>query len=210
MSTTSISNPYNADGSLKRTVKMPLDENWVYTRGTINNLGDKWIDQTKAYSSYNTLYAEVKIPGVEGLKFHIDLGGNFRTTNGGQYTGEGVFSINPTTVSTASVTNTLNTNWTIQNLLTYDRTFGKHQVNAVAMYSSEQTTYNKSQISAKDIPSDSFQFYNLGRAAGEISINPDNQDYHQSGLVSYMARAMYSYDNRYMLRLQYVQMLLQD
>ncbi|TDP02254.1 SusC/RagA family TonB-linked outer membrane protein [Flavobacterium sp. 245] len=199
LSTTSIANPYNADGSLKRTVKMPLDENWVYTRETINNLGDKWIDQTKAYSSYNTLYAEVKIPGVEGLKFHIDLGGNFRTTNGGQYTGEGVFSINPTTVSTASVTNTLNTNWAIQNLLTYDRTFGKHQVNAVAMYSSEQTTYNKSQVSAKDIPSDAFQFYNLGRAAGEISINPDNQDYQQSGLVSYMARAMYSYDNRYML-----------
>ncbi len=199
LSTTSISNPYNADGSLKRTVKMPLDENWVYTRGTIENLGDKWIDQTKAYSSYNTLYGEVKIPGVEGLKFHLDLGGNFRTTNGGQYTGEGVFSINPTTVSTASVTNTLNTNWTIQNLLTYDRTFGKHQVNAVAMYSSEQTTYNKSQISAKDIPSDDFQFYNLGRAAGEISVNPDNQDYQQSGLVSYMARAMYSYDNRYML-----------
>ncbi|MDQ6470850.1 TonB-dependent receptor [Flavobacterium sp. LHD-80] len=199
LSTTSIANPYNADGSLKRTVKMPLDENWVYTRETINNLGDKWIDQTKAYSSYNTLYAEVKIPGVEGLKFHIDLGGNFRSTNGGQYTGEGVFSINPTTVSTASVTNTLNTNWTIQNLLTYDRTFGKHQVNAVAMYSSEQTTYNKSQVSAKDIPSDAFQFYNLGRAAGEISINPDNQDYQQSGLVSYMGRAMYSYDNRYML-----------
>ncbi|WP_431242539.1 SusC/RagA family TonB-linked outer membrane protein [Flavobacterium sp. P21] len=199
LSTTSISNPYNPDGSLKRTVKMPLDENWVYTRDVIENLGDKWIDQTKAYSSYNTLYAEVKIPGVEGLKFHVDLGGNFRSTNGGQYTGEGVFSINPTTVSTATVTNTLNTNWAIQNLLTYDRTFGKHQVNAVAMYSSEQTTYNRSQVSAKDIPSDSFQFYNLGRATGEISINPDNQDYQQSGLISYMARAMYSYDNRYML-----------
>ncbi|MRX68339.1 TonB-linked outer membrane protein, SusC/RagA family [Flavobacterium resistens] len=199
LSTTSIANPYNADGSLKRTVKMPIDENWVYTRDVIENLGDKWIDQTKAYSSYNTLYAEVKIPGVEGLKYHLDLGGNFRTTNGGQYTGEGVFNINPTTVSTASVTNTLNTNWTIQNLLTYDRTFGKHQVNAVAMYSAEQTTYNKSQISARDIPSDAFQFYNLGRAAGEISVNPDNQDYQQSGLVSYMARAMYSYDNRYML-----------
>jgi TonB-linked SusC/RagA family outer membrane protein len=199
LSTTSIANPYNSDGSLKRTVKMPLDENWVYTRETVENLGDKWIDETKAYSSYNTLYAELKIPGVEGLKYHIDLGGNFRSTSGGQYTGEGVFSVNPTTVSTASITNTLSTNWAIQNLLTYDRTFGKHQVNAVAMFSSEQTTYNKSQVSAKDVPSDSFQFYNLGRAAGEISINPDNQDYYQSGLISYMARAMYSYDNRYMV-----------
>jgi TonB-dependent starch-binding outer membrane protein SusC len=199
LSTTPISNPYNPDGSLKRTVRMAVDENWVYTRQSVEDLGDKWIDQTKAYSSYNTLYGEVKIPGVEGLKFHLDLGGNYRSTSQGNYTGQGVFAVNPTTVSTAGIINTLNTNWTIQNLLTYDRTFGKHQVNAVAMYSAEETNYNKSQVAARDIPSDDFQFYNLGRAAGEISVDPNNQDYQVSGLISYMGRTMYSYDNRYML-----------
>lgn len=199
LSSSPIANPYNADGTLKRTIKMPLDETWVYTKQSVNSLGDKWIDQTKSYSSYNTIYGEVKIPGVEGLKYHLDLGGNFRTSNGGNYTGEGVFSINPTTVSTASISNSLSTNWTIQNLLTYDRTFGKHQVNAVAMYSAEETRYNRSQISAKDIPTDAFQFYNLGTAAGEITVNPANQWYTVTGLVSYMARAMYSYDNRYMI-----------
>jgi TonB-linked SusC/RagA family outer membrane protein len=199
LSSTSISNPYNANGTLKRTIKMPLDENWVYTRESVNNLGNKWIDQTRSYSSYNIVYGEVKIPGVEGLKFHLDLGGNFRTSNGGNYTGEGVFNILATAVSTAAISNTLSTNWTVQNLLTYDRTFGKHQINAVAMYSAEETRYNRSQVSAKDIPSDAFQFYNLGAAAGEITVNPNNQDYQVSGLISYMARAMYSYDNRYML-----------
>jgi len=199
LSSSPIANPYNADGTLKRTVKMPLDENWVYTKQSVNSLGDKWIDQTKSYSSYNTIYGEVKIPGVEGLKYHLDLGGNFRTSNGGSYTGEGVFSVNPTTVSTASISNSLSTNWTVQNLLTYDRTFGKHQVNAVAMYSAEESRYNRSQVSAKDIPADAFQFYNLGTAAGEITVNPANQWYTVSGLVSYMARAMYSYDSRYML-----------
>ena len=199
LSSTPIANPYNADGSLKRTVKMPLDESWVYTRESIKALGDKWIDQTKSYSSYNTVYGEVKIPGIEGLKYHLDLGGNFRTSNSGSYTGEGVFNINPTAVSTASISNSLSTNWTIQNLLSYDRIFGKHQVNTVAMYSAEESRYNKSQVSAKDIPSDAFQFYNLGAAAGEITVNPSNQEYTVSGLVSYMARAMYSYDNRYML-----------
>jgi TonB-dependent SusC/RagA subfamily outer membrane receptor len=124
LSSSPIANPYNADGTLKRTIKMPLDENWVYTRESVNSLGDKWIDQTRSYSSYNTIYSEVKIPGVEGLKYHLDLGGNFRTSNGGNYTGEGVFNINPTTVSTASISSSLSTNWTIQNLLTYDRTFG--------------------------------------------------------------------------------------
>jgi len=199
LSSSPIANPYNADGTLKRTVKMPLDENWVYTRESVNGLGDKWIDKTKAYGSYNTLYGEVKIPGVEGLKYRMNLGGNFRTSTGGSYTGEGVFNINPTTVSTASISNSLSTNWTIENLLTYDHSFGKHQVNAVAMYSAEESKYNSSYISAKDIPADAFQFYNLGTAAGEINVNPAYQGYSVSGLVSYMARAMYSYDNRYML-----------
>ena len=179
---------------------MPLDENWVYTRETIDDLGDKWIDQTKAYGSYNTLFGEVKIPGIEGLKYRLNLGLNFRMTNGGSYTGEGVFSATPTTVSTASISNSLGTGWAVENLLTYDRTFaGKHQVNVVAMYSAEQTMYNSSHVAAKDIPADAFQFYNLGRAAGEITVNPDYQNYYQSGLMSWMGRVMYSYDNRYML-----------
>jgi TonB-dependent starch-binding outer membrane protein SusC len=200
LSTSPISDPYNEDGTFKRTVKMILDENWVYARETIDALGDKWIDQTKAYGSYNTLFGEVKIPGVEGLKYRLNLGLNFRMTNGGSYTGEGVFSSTPTTVSTASISNSIGTGWTAENLLTYDRTFaGKHQVNAVALYSAEQTSYNSSNVAAKDIPADAFQFYNLGRAAGEITVNPDYQNYYQTGLMSWMGRVMYSYDNRYMI-----------
>lgn len=200
LSMSPIASPYMEDGTWKRTVKMPLDEQWNYTRDIIEGLGDKWTDQSKAYGSYNTLYGEVKIPGIEGLKYRLNLGGNFRMSNGGSYTGEGVFSTTASTPSTATISNSLTTNWTVENLLIYDRTFAtKHQVNAVAMYSAEETRYNRSQISAKDIPADAFQYYNLGRAAGEFTINPDYQDYQVSGLMSYMGRVMYSYDNRYML-----------
>jgi len=205
-----IADPYNADGTWKRTIKMPVDEFWTYSKATIDNLGDKWIDQTKAYGSYNTLYGEFKIPGVEGLKYHIDLGLNFRQSNSGSYTGEGVFSTTPTNPSVASIGNELTTNWAVQNLLTYDRTFGKHQLNLTGLYSAENTMYNSSYVSAKDIPSDAFQFYNLGRAAGEITINPGNdpqgipyQDYYMSGLLSAMGRVNYSYDNRYMIMASY-------
>ena len=200
ISTSPITNPYNEDRTLKRTVKMPLDEYWVLTRKTIDGLGEKWIDQTKAFGSYNTMYAEMKIPGVEGLRYRTNLGLNYRQSNSGNYTGQGVFAVNPTTVSTASISNSLTTNWAVENLVTYDRIFAqKHQVNVVAMYSAEQTRYNSSQMSAKDIPTDAFQFYNLGRAQGEITVNPDYQGYQVSGLTSWMGRAMYSYDNRYML-----------
>lgn len=195
-----LANPYNADGTLKRTIQMPLDESWIYTKDVINQLKDTWLNETRAYGSYNTLYGEVKIPGVEGLKYRANIGMNIRINNNGSFTGEGINSSNPTNPSSASISNSLNTNWVIENLLTYDRTFAdKHRVNAVALYSSEETRYNKSEVSARDIPNEDFQFYNLGQAAGEITVNPNNQNYQVSGLTSWMARLMYSYDNRYMV-----------
>ncbi|WP_428232531.1 SusC/RagA family TonB-linked outer membrane protein [Flavobacterium sp.] len=195
-----IADPYNPDGSLKRIIQMPLDQQWVYTRESVENLGDKWINQTRAFGSYNNIYGEVKIPGVEGLKYRANIGLNFRMTDSGSYTGEGVFSATPTTPSTANIGHSLTTNWVIENLLTYDRTFSeKHKINVVGLYSAEQTSFNSSSVSARNIPSDAFQFYNLGNATGEITINPNDQNYYKSGLMSWMGRAMYSYDNRYMI-----------
>ncbi|MGQ1948207.1 SusC/RagA family TonB-linked outer membrane protein [Geofilum sp. OHC36d9] len=201
LSNSPIANPYNEDGSLKSIIEMPDDKSWVYTEESIDNLGDKWIDQTRAFGSYNTLYGEVKIPGVEGLKYRINIGLNYRQSNSGNYTGVGVFSGNLDNPSSASISNSHNINWAIENMLTYDRTFAqKHNLNIVALYSAEETKYNKSQISATDIPADHFQFYNLGQAPStKITIDPDNQLYSESGLMSWMGRAMYSYDNRYML-----------
>jgi TonB-linked SusC/RagA family outer membrane protein len=202
---TPIASPYNADGSWKRTIDMPADRGaWVYTRDVVESYKDQMLSQTKGFGSYNNAYAELKIPGVEGLKYRVNLGLNFRMTTGGSYKGEGINATSPTDPSTASISNSLRTNWAVENLLTYDRTFAdKHQVNVVAMYSAEETHFNRSQVGARDIPSDMFQWYNLGYAAGEITINPgsDYQQYQLSGLLSYMGRIMYSYDSRYMLSL---------
>ena len=42
------------------------------------------------------------------------------------------------------------------------------------MYSAEETVYTKSHIAARDIPAEYLQYYNLGRAEGTITVNPDN------------------------------------
>lgn len=198
-----IANINNADGSLKDRYQMVTSgAQWVSTRSTLDALGDKYIDQTRAFSTYNALYSEVKIPGIEGLKYRINLGLNYRQSNGGNYTGIGVFSGTPSNSSTASITNEHTINWAIENLLTYDHTFGqKHRLNVIAMYSAEQTKYNKSNVSTKDIPADAFQFYNLGQATSDKIVNPSNQAYELTGLESWMGRAMYSYNDRYMLSL---------
>ena len=195
-----IANPYNEDGSLKRTVKInSQDEYFVVTRDIVESLEDTWLNEQKGFGTYNNLFAEIQCPWVKGLKYRVNLGLNYRSTKGGTFTGEGVNSTTEDTPSTASLTHSETTNWAIENLITYDRTFGKHQLNIVGMYSAEETVYTKSNIAARDIPAEYLQYYNLGRAEGTITVNPDNWDYQKSGLMSWMGRAMYTYDNRYML-----------
>lgn len=200
LNNTPLANPYNEDGSLKRTVKLnSQDENFVVTRDVVENLEDSWLNEKKGFGTYNNLFAEVQCPWVKGLKYRVNLGLNYRSTKGGAFTGEGINSSTADTPSTASLEHTETTNWAIENLITYDRTFGKHQLNIVGMYSAEETVYTKSHIAARDIPAEYLQYYNLGRAEGTITVNPDNWDYQKSGLMSWMGRAMYTYDNRYML-----------
>jgi TonB-linked SusC/RagA family outer membrane protein len=193
-------NPYNPDGTWKRTVDMPADKGiWVYTRDILEANKDRMLSQTKGFGSYNTVYGEVKIPGISGLKYRVNLGLNFRTSTGGSYTGRGINNTSDTNPSSASVSNSLTTNWAIENLLTYDRTFAnKHQINAVAMYSAEETLYYQSRMTAKGV-AENFQWYNLGMTDGERTILPGDQQYQKSGLLSYMGRVMYSYDGRYMI-----------
>jgi TonB-linked SusC/RagA family outer membrane protein len=195
-----IANPYNEDGSWKTYIDMPADRNiWVYTKDIIEANRDQLLSQTRGFGSYNTVYGEIDIPWVEGLKYRANLGLNLRMSTGGSYRGEGINASSATDPSSASISNSMRTNWAIENLLTYDRTFADvHQFNVVGMYSAEETMYNRSQIGARDI-AQHFQWYNLGQTSEPFTITPGNQNYQKSGLVSYMGRIMYAYDNRYML-----------
>ena len=196
-----LASPYDEFGNLRRTITTSsnMDQAWVYIRQSINALGDKYVDETKAFSSYNNIYGEIKLP-LDGLKYRLNVGLDFRTSNSGNYTGVGVFNINPAAISSAGRGNNQTYHWTIENLLTYDKTFGKHKINAVGLYSSEQNTYISNYMSAKNVPADFFQYYNLGQSPqADITVSPNDQYYARTGLMSYMGRAMYTYDNKYMI-----------
>jgi TonB-linked SusC/RagA family outer membrane protein len=198
LSMSPISNPYNEDGTLKRSIQMPLDDQFTITRSVVEGLKDEWLSQSRGYSTYNSIYGEVKIPWIEGLKYHVNLGLDFMQDNNGNYTAEGIGSNNPTTESTASISNSHTYHWNIQNLINFDRVFaGKHRVNAVALYEADQYTNFNSGTSAKGIPSQAFQFYSLGQSLGEITTSTGG--YSKTGLISYMGRVMYEYSNKYML-----------
>jgi len=200
---TPLASQYNADGTFRRTIVSAADQSWVNTRQSLGALRDTYVNQTRAYASYNSAYGEVKIPGVEGLKFRLNLGGTIRASFGGYYEGKGVFDYNDQTDSNANINQALTTSWTAENLVSYDRAFGKHNVNALLLYSAQQDKYNSSAFSTTKIAADTFQFYNLGRTDEPVVADPNNQGYSLTALTSYMGRVMYNYDNRYLLNASY-------
>ena len=123
-----------------------------------------WLSENKGIGTFNTLFGEVKCPWVEGLSYRINIGLNFRNSKQGSFTGTGVNNKDANAVNGGSVYENQTRNWAVENLLTFDRAFGKHNLNLVAMYSAEQTTYEQSGGSAQEIPADYFQYYALDKA----------------------------------------------
>ena len=197
LSSSPLSSPYDADGNLKRYNALPADDQVVVTKETVERDKDVWLSENKGIGSYNTLFGEVKCPWVEGLSYRINIGLNFRSSKSGSFTGTGINNKDANAVNSGSVYENQTYNWAIENLITYDRSFGKHNFNVVGMYSAEQTTYEQSGGSAQGIPADYFQYYALDKATGQANLVGYN--YWQSGLISWMGRVMYSYDNKYML-----------
>ena len=193
-----LSSPYDANGNLKRYNALPADDQVVVTKETVERDKDVWLSENKGVGTYNTLFAEVKCPWIEGLSYRINVGLNFRNSKSGSFTGTGVNNKDANAVNGGSVYENQTRNWAVENLLTYDHTFAeKHNLNVVAMYSAEQTTYEQSGGSAQEIPADYFQYYALDKATGQANLTGYN--YWQSGLISWMGRVMYSYDNKYMI-----------
>ena len=198
LSMSPLASPYDENGNIKRYVTLPADDQTVITKDVVESYKDVWLSENKGIGSYNTFFGEVKCPWVEGLSYRINVGLNFRSSKSGSFTGTGVNNKDENSVNSGSITENQTRNWAVENLLTYDHTFAqKHQLNIVGMYSAEQTAYEATGASAQNIPADYFQYYAFDKAIGEVNLN--NYSYWQSGLMSWMGRVMYSYDNKYML-----------
>ena len=193
-----LSSPYDENGNLKRYNALPADDQIVVTKETVERDKDVWLSENKGIGSYNTLFAELKCPWIEGLTYRVNVGLNFRSSKSGSFTGTGINNKDANAGNSGSIYENQTRNWAVENLLTYDRTFAeKHNLNVVAMYSAEQTTYEQTGATAQEIPADYFQYYALDKATGQSNLTGYN--YWQSGLVSWMGRVMYSYDNKYMI-----------
>lgn len=203
LSLTPLTDPYNADGTIKTGQMYINNMDTYYNPLMAFEIGDRLIDQRKTFASYNTLYGEVEL--LKGLKYHINVGYNYRQSNYGNFRGAKT-PYNGDAVSYATIENSLARNWVVENLLYYDRIFAaKHKVGLVAMYSAEQTERYLSRFGAEDVTADYLQFYNFGLLSdkGKITVDPTLQTYYKRGLLSAMFRASYTFDDRILLTATY-------
>lgn len=201
LSSSPLASPYNDDGTLRQSITTgPSNRYPVITRQKMEDWKDTWLGQSKQFASYNSLYAEITQPWVSGLKYRINVGLNARLVNGGGFTGIGVNNIDPNSTNSASVSHQVTTDWTVENILSYNHTFAeKHNLDVTALYSAEQTSMNQDAFNATNFPSDQFQYFDFSKAIGTIVAPGSNQMYQVSGLMSWMGRVMYSYDDKYMI-----------
>ena len=152
--------------------------------------------QSRDFRNFTSLYGEVKI--IKGLTYKLSFGYDFNQNRGANYNGG---SITPAGIdqklSTASTNNQERYHYTVDNLLTYDNTFGtKHHINFTGLFGIEKDHFESMQANVTNIPADVNENSNL--SLGTFS-SFGNNNYREWGLISQMARLVYSYDGKYIL-----------
>jgi TonB-linked SusC/RagA family outer membrane protein len=99
----------------------------------------------------------------------------------------------------ASIGNLNTLNWLNENTINYSKTFnGIHSLNAVAGFTAQRSTSESLIATANNFSTDFFQYNNLGTA---VSPNSPSSLYSQWSLVSWLGRANYALNEKYLLTL---------
>ena len=88
--------------------------------------------------------------------------------------------------------------WQLKNYLTYNNSFGKHNINAMVGQECWESRYEYFGVSNTGLPSDDIQ--NIHLAAGDPKVNAG---FGSSAMSSFFTRESYNYDNRYYLTYTY-------
>lgn len=91
-----------------------------------------------------------------------------------------------------------NFDWSLNNTITWDKTFDKHHFTATLVQEAEELKYWSTNVSARNIqPTDAMGFHYIDGANKENS-SFSSYDTHSSA-AAYLGRLFYSYNDRYML-----------
>lgn len=152
------------------------------------------IDQTKKYRFFNSLYAEVQI--LPGLKYRANFGPDFSISRAGRFIGAQTNDIKGGQPR-ANTNSQFGFNYTIENILTYGKTFGNvHNFNVTALQSIQRDNFEYNNIAVQGVPVEGQEFYNAGNAGSVLGVG---SNLIQWTLNSYMVRLNYDYNDKYLV-----------
>lgn len=190
--------PRNADGSVNLTPQVGSIDAANINPLTLITDAQGLLSRDRKFRTFNSVYGEVSF--LKYFKYRLNVGLDWSQDNNNQYTGANTYvnsSITTQAATTASVSNAEAYTYTLENILTFDKTFAqKHHVTFTGLLSEQKDHYESSGFNATGIPADYIQNTNFALAS---SISPQNGSYFERGLLSYMARVNYGYDSRYLL-----------
>ena len=190
--------PYNSDGSINLFPQPGIDAATYVNPLTLKTASTAILARTRRIRTFNSLYGEWSIPWIKGLKYRLNIGLDYSQQQNDNYSGIKTFVNSQTdqSKSSATVGSSMAYRWTAENILTYNKTIGKHRFDLTALYSAQKDHAQSNSTTALGVPADYIQDQNLGLAGGAITATGS---FSEQGLLSYMGRLNYSYDNRYLL-----------
>lgn len=147
--------------------------------------------QTTTISAITNAYTEVTL--MKGLTFRSSLSASYNSQQIGDW--RGLWSKSQIGNKPRTQLDTRKTaNYTIDNILTYKRDFGKHKFDVTGLQSAYYQRDELTTIAVKDLPYDSYWY-----ALNTGTITAQGSSLVERSIQSFMGRVNYSYDDKYLL-----------
>jgi TonB-linked SusC/RagA family outer membrane protein len=137
------------------------------------------------------VFAELTPTFIKGLKYKLSVATNYVPTLFQSYVGRPANNL----IGTAQVDNSELKSWIVDNLLTYEKNFGKNHIDVTALYSAEERKFNSTSTIASGFINDILEFNNLS-AATTTSARSNAWKLNNN---SQMLRLNYTHDSRYLV-----------
>lgn len=184
-----LGEPYDANGNL---VFLPTNDGLRTNPFSELEPGVN-IDENKRYRTFNSLFGEWDI--AKGLKYRVNFGPDLTVGRAGRFIG--AFTNNNRGGNpSGSVNEQFLFNWTLENIVTYNKKFKDvHNLNFTGLQSIQRDRDERTSISVIGIPAESAAYHRLGDAN---QITGANTDLIEWTLLSYMGRVNYDFKEKYL------------
>lgn len=152
-----------------------------------DNIMDRYNENVKIFAN---LYAQIEL--FKGLKYKLNLTPDFSFDRYKNYLNKYDFGLATNSITQLTERQRRRRNILVENLLTFDRTFGEHKISALAGYTYQDSRFRHIQAYGEGLP----QGLEEIDAATTNRSNEGNS--WRSVLTSILGRVFYSYQNKYL------------